>query len=56
MHGIVSVLRHQNPREQNFQMSDLLTGCHGEGVLSDPAMLKGLQAGGSVAWWFKGWT
>ena len=27
MHGIVSVLRHQNPPGQNFQMSDLLTGC-----------------------------
>ena len=56
MHGIVSVLRHQYPLGQNFQMSDLLPGCHGEGVLSDAVMLKGLRAGGSVAWWFKGWN
>ena len=27
MHGIMSVLRHQNPPRQNFQMSDLLTSC-----------------------------
>lgn len=55
MHGIMSVLRHQNPPRQNFQMSDLLTSCMEE-ACSVTGQLKGPGAGGYVTWWFKGWT